>query len=114
MEPPGSLEWRLKAWARTWSLAQVARVLSYVPLLLTPALAAIALCLYRGHGRQVTPQDKAFDQTTMLIALLNIVLSGAVIWSASETAFAILGDLTLLLRFLFNAPREFGLTPLEV
>lgn len=114
MEPPGSLEWRLKAWARTWSLSQVARVLAYIPLLLSPPLVAIALCAYRGRDSHGTREDKAYDQATMLIALLNIVLSGMLLWSARETAFGILGDLGLLMRFLFNAPRQFGLTTLEI
>lgn len=101
MDPDYHLEWRIRRWVRSLRPSQIAQILSYVPLLITPPLFAIIIAFYLRQSSRyyIAPIE---ERSVYAVSALNILLSLMVL-------SAVGGQLMAFLSLLFGAIR--GLLP---
>lgn len=109
--PVNNVEWHARRWLHTVPPARLARLLAWIPLLLTPPLLAVAVVIYvhRRDGPVALDRD---SRITIAIAMANLTLSLAFFYIAREHLYELSGAFAELLGRLLRSgaswpiPRE--------
>ena len=100
--PVNNVEWHARRLLHTVPPARLARLLAWIPLLLTPPLLAVAVVIYvhRRDGPVALDRD---SQITIAIAMANLTLSLAFFYIAREHLYELAGAFAELLGRLLRS-----------
>jgi hypothetical protein len=100
--PVNNVEWHARRWLHSVPPARLARLLAWIPLLMTPPLLAVAVVIYvhRRDGPVALDRD---NRITIAIAIANLTLSLAFFYVAREQLYELAGAFAELLGRLLSS-----------
>ena len=100
--PVNNVEWHARRWLHSVPPARLARLLAWIPLLMTPPLLAVAVVIYV-HRRDGTATLDRDSRITIAVAIANLALSLAFFYVAREQLYELAGAFAELLGKLLSS-----------